>query len=362
MINLDSSRMYDSILMYYKELHPLELDVLKDNKVLNYIMDSDAKIYEGYPLKANHSSNKSIQNWYGELGDTLDIKNLKYDENYCLELDNIFSVYLYDLEVRGEGGRAYKVLVTNDAINYFIVDMREEEFFEVINSEVVLHGHVIGVGGKLEGLYTFYSKTNGYRLANIEYSKRLKKAIVTKGLDEKIKYYAKNKGRALTLEDLEDDKYYLGIERSARTQYNLIYTNIVFLNNGRRYRITESNNRFEEGDELARSYHNERLFGSKVKGLMQLVLDYGEININDFIRKYSGTNRKVVEEYSEGVKFIRVLEHYGLRYGSERKLFSIDLCEVEETLEDKLYIDLEEYIDGDINLLLNNAIDELNQS
>lgn len=40
--------------------------------------------------------------------------------------NSIYGVQIHDLEIRGEGGRAYKVLVTTPTTGFYYVDMRED--------------------------------------------------------------------------------------------------------------------------------------------------------------------------------------------------------------------------------------------
>lgn len=361
MFNVGNKKMYESILMYYKKLHPIKINQLKitNNKVFMSILDRNVNIYEGFPVKLNHNSNKSIHKWYGfKDADNINMDNLRHDIEYCIELNNLFEVYLYALEIRGEGGRAYKVMVTNDDINYYIVDMREEEFFELFNNEFMLNSPIIEPGGKLNGMYTFYNKSNGIRLAHIEYSKQLKKENLTNLINEQIKYVKKNKNRALKLEDLDSNKYYLGMEKDNN------YCHIAFIKDNKKYRISLSNhnvynNNNENRDKM---YHHERMPSTKVGGLLEIILGFNITDINEFIRRfirYTDENFDV-QYYNNNIKFIEILKVPYLFFDVVRTNFSIELCEIEESLEDKIYLDLEEFIDEDINLILSNAIEKLN--
>jgi hypothetical protein len=122
-----------------------------------------------WPIESGKSTEKAVEWAGGKKATIIEVENKPFD-----------NVRVCDLEERGNGGRAYKVLVDEK----YYVDLRED----VLLSIILNHG--IAPGGKLNAKFVWYKNGNHLKLINTDsaYYKTLVKNT-TEGLHkaEKLK-------------------------------------------------------------------------------------------------------------------------------------------------------------------------------
>lgn len=107
-------------------------------------------------------TNSNVQNWNDRTYKKVDGVKFEYDNKF----DNLV---IEDLSKRGNGGRAYKVVINHDN-KKFLVDFREDAIMDVIKHTG------INAGGKLNGEFSFIkegSQTNLVRIGSKMYERFL---------------------------------------------------------------------------------------------------------------------------------------------------------------------------------------------
>lgn len=152
-------------------------------KVTLYCRTADKDgVLHAFPVLDQSSTNRhdSAKRWSGRSeGQWIDGKYVKVDPNPSVyEFDNKFDdVVIRNLEHRGEGGRAYQVIVTHGG-KQFRCDLREDALVDAILN--------VGIeaGGKLNASYAFAiagSQTNLIRIGSEAYKEALKDAEMRGG-------------------------------------------------------------------------------------------------------------------------------------------------------------------------------------
>lgn len=142
-------------------------------KVMFVCRPSESNIYNCFPIIKYGDIKKKIEtakNW----------ANIYYNQNLIKEavifddIDNKFDhVVIESIELRGNGGRAWKVFINIDN-KQFLVDLRENMLMNTISD------FGIEKGGKLNGIYTFIqevSQTNLVLINSKEHLEAIKDSI-----------------------------------------------------------------------------------------------------------------------------------------------------------------------------------------
>lgn len=159
--------------------------------------------FGSYPVSADKGSESdetgphaSGKKWAGEGYRYVEVENKGFSD-----------VVLTDLDVRGNGGRAYKVIVTIDGLEHE-VDLREDVMMAVLLTRGV------EVGGRLNGTYCFVRRGSEIRLA-LEGSEDHVSAIAA--------YEREKNGRKLKKRELVAGNVYCGTLRNKYLYVGEVY-------------------------------------------------------------------------------------------------------------------------------------------
>lgn len=147
--------------------------MLIPNKINLYCRENKLDgAYEAYPVDPD-SSQDNAKNWATENPYHLRVKGLINKKPLLFTIDNseLENIFITSLEKRGNGGRAYKVILQHNGEN-FLIDLREDTLMDVINNTG------IEAGGKLNGSFCFVKKGSQLNLAR-EGSEFYKFALAT---------------------------------------------------------------------------------------------------------------------------------------------------------------------------------------
>lgn len=159
--------------------------------------------FGSFPVSADKGSELDVEGphatakkWAGEGYRYVEVENRGFSD-----------VVLRDLDIRGNGGRAYRVIVTIDGLAHE-VDLREDVLMEVLMTRGV------EVGGKLKGTYCFVRRGGEIRL-ELEGSESHVEAL--KGYDRV------TGGRKLTKRDLVAGHVYRGLSGWRALYFGEVY-------------------------------------------------------------------------------------------------------------------------------------------
>lgn len=128
---------------------------------------SEEEAYPAFPVDAEREDKSTPMYWSRERKYNNETKEYDMIEGFVVKFNNRFKdVKIKSLEQRSGGGRAYKVVITEDN-KRFLVDLREKALMDTILN--------VGIepGGKLSGEYTFIkegAQTNLVRIDSKEYN------------------------------------------------------------------------------------------------------------------------------------------------------------------------------------------------
>lgn len=319
--------------MAYTTLSNKIIFVCKEQVAVN-----DITAWKCFPV--NKGSDKIMETaliWARGYNEEIDVKMFEYDN---IEFDD---VTITNLEIRSEGGRAYKVLVKVDN-NYFYVDLRESCLMDTIKTQG------IEAGGKLKGKYIFIQEGSNMKLTLID-SKAHKEAVE----NEKKKQIKKIANSALipghVYQNLSGERaLFLG------TVYNKSFK---IKNNSNRYEIVEgkvdkklifittysyNNLTMKEINEKLDSGY---LYNFKFQSSHTFREDHGSLEKIDC---ESAINRLIDIGKKESIKFVN--NYTKKRFG----IFSYDKDQFEECL---MYYHLSKFKNIEINTELIEKIKKL---
>lgn len=102
---------------------------------IDQLSKSGLMYYDSYPINSESKNKSTARDWASNGG-----------EGKVFTLNNELGfndLILVDLDVRSQGGRAYKVIVSSEG-NHFMVDMREESLMHVMKTGIVSKGIIKG--------------------------------------------------------------------------------------------------------------------------------------------------------------------------------------------------------------------------
>jgi hypothetical protein len=102
---------------------------------IDQLSKSGLMYYDSYPINSESKNKSSAIDWASSKGEgKLFVLNNELGFN---------DLILVDLDVRSQGGRAYKVIVSSEG-NHFMVDMREESLMHVMKTGTISKGVIKG--------------------------------------------------------------------------------------------------------------------------------------------------------------------------------------------------------------------------
>lgn len=151
---------------------------LRDSTAWEYIrpyIEGGGELYKGMPVNPKTKGRKSVQQFLNhytfgggnvytpddieafiDAGETRELRQLEV-------ISGGVDVFIFGYDERGEGGRAIRAIVTQDYHNFYIVDLREEEFYNYL-VWADIGGNRVNENGKLLGKFYFYKKGASIRL------------------------------------------------------------------------------------------------------------------------------------------------------------------------------------------------------